>query len=467
MTEPQTPAPVQEPQEAPAQAVTPPAPEGEAQPAKAPAKPAPAKAPAKPEGKPAKAEGKPAPAKGKGEAKPAPAKAPAKGEGGAKPAPEGEAKPAKAPAKPRFEEPAQLRPDRDAWARLATANNSSRSVNELLKKAGVSGWNVTRHPMVALVPTGKTCTECDQPVGRKHKPGCLMLADYPSDTGVVEADHTTVPVEAPGVWSLVRTDPEAEFGFRHLGITTREGNPVPIEVRGAILSEIMKATGAKTGPAGPLWEGTGAFASVRVPELVSVGKVDKVEMRAVLVNSLVSGKGSVVRVMPVHTGTQTVIPVSLPGLPDRVELTPDNDHDARTTEASQALDLFNRFADEFGELANRLLRKKMTAKEFETFADAALRDKPMPGDGKAPHDLYTVRTGVIGKLFRGEVDLTEKVKGTRWAALLAVLSWVQNIKPPKVAGDPGLQVRALSALFPARESLNTAQTALNLLSEGL
>ncbi|WP_269436035.1 hypothetical protein [Saccharothrix sp. NRRL B-16348] len=38
----------------------------------------------------------------------------------------------------------------------------------------------------------------------------------------------------------------------------------------------------------------------------------------------------------------------------------------------------------------------MTAKEFETFADAVLRDKPMPSAGKAPHDRYAVRTGVVG-----------------------------------------------------------------------
>ncbi|MFT7836936.1 DUF932 domain-containing protein [Saccharothrix sp. BKS2] len=394
---------------------------------------------------------------------------PAKAEGKpvkatAKTSPKVEPKPTKAEDKPKVE---PVRPDRDAWARLATANNSSRSVNELLKKAGLSGWNVTRQPMAALVPSGK-CTECDQPVGRKHTTGCLMLADLPSEKGLVEADHTTVPVEAPGVWSLVKSDPEADFGFRHIGTTTREANPVPIEVRGAILSEILRAVpGAKTGPAGPLWEGTGAFVSVRVPELVSVGKVDKVEMRAVLVNSLVPGRGSVVRVMPVHTGTQVVFPVTLPGVSDRVELTPDNDADARTTEASEALDLFHRFAEEFGEIANKLLRKKMTAKEFETFADAVLKDKPMPNQGAAPYRAHEVRTGVVGKLFRGEVDLTEKVKGTRWAALLAVMSWVQNIKPPKAAGDRGLQDRAHLAVFPAREGLNTAQTALTLLTADL
>ncbi|WP_141981027.1 DUF932 domain-containing protein [Saccharothrix saharensis] len=412
-----------------------------------PVKPAPAKAPAKPA--PAKAEGK-APAKT--------TKAPAKA------APEGEAKPAKAKAPAKVEEPAPVRPDRDAWTVLATANNSSRTVTELLKKAKVSGWNVTRQPMAALVPSGK-CTECDQPVGKKHTAGCLMLAELPSEKGLVEADHTTVPVEAPGVWSLVRTDPEAEFGFRHLGTTTREANPVPVEIRAAILSEIQKSVpGAKTGPAGPLWDETAAFATVRVPELVSVGKVDKVEMRAVLVNSLV-GK-SVVRVMPVHTGTNTVLPVTLPKLPDRVELTPDNDQDARTTEASEALDLFHRFTEEFSQVANRLLRKKMTAKEFETFADTVLKDKPMPSGGAAPYRAYEVRTGAVGALFRGEVDLTEKVKNTRWAALLAVTCWAQNLKPAKVAGDRGLQDRAYSAVFPARESLNTAQTALNLLLEG-
>ncbi|WNV86585.1 DUF932 domain-containing protein [Umezawaea sp. Da 62-37] len=431
MTEPKTPAPAQVAQQAPA---------------KVEAKTAPVKA------VPAKVEGK-APAKGTG------GKAPAKAV--AAPA---EGKPAKAPAK--VEEPVQVRPDKDVWARLATANNSSRTVNELLKKAGVSGWSVTRQPMAALVPSGK-CTDCDQVSGRKHTSGCLMLAEYPSDKGLVESDHTTVPVLAPGVWSLVMVDKAEEFGFRHIGHTTREANPVPIEVRSSILTDILKTTGAKTGPAGPLWDSTGAFATVRVPDMVPVGKVDTVEMRAVLVNSLVPGRGSVVRVMPVHTGTHTVLPVTLPDLSDRVELTPDDNSDTRLSEASEALDLFTRFAQGFGEIATKLLRKKMTVKEFETFADTVLKDKPQPSAGKAPWDLYSLRTGAAGALFRGEVDLTEKIKGTRWAALLAVLCWAQTVKPVKPGTEDARRARDMAVLFPARESSNTAQAALTLLSEGL
>jgi uncharacterized protein DUF932 len=435
MTEPQSPA--QQSQQAPA---------------KVEAKAAPAKA------APAKVEGKAAPAKGTGGKAPAKA-APAKVEAKAAPA-----KATKTPAK--VEELVQVRPENDAWARLASANNSSRTVNELLKKAGVSGWSVTRQPMAALVPSGR-CTDCDQPVGKKHSSGCLMLADYPSEKGLVEADHTTVPVLAPGVWSLVMVDLNEEFGFRHIGHTTREANPVPIEVRGSILTEIMKNTGGKTGPAGPLWDSTGAFATVRVPDMVSVGNVDKVEMRAVLVNSLVPGRGSVLRVMPVHTGTHTVLPVTLPDLPDRLELSPDNNSDTRITEGSEALDLFTRFAEGFGEIATKLSRKKMTTKQFEEFADAVLKDKPQPGAGKAPWDLYSLRTRAVDMLFRGDVDLTEKIKGTRWAALLAVLCWVQTLKPVKPDTEDARRSRDMAVLFPARESSNTAQAALTLLSEGL
>ncbi|GAA2657987.1 MULTISPECIES: DUF932 domain-containing protein [Actinosynnema] len=400
-------------------------------------------------------------------AEPSSAKAPAKA-----PTKAAKAAPAKTAAK--GETKAEQQPstvgNRDAWARLATANNSSRTIPELLKKAGIAGWTVTANPMVAVIPSGK-CTECRKPVGVKHTADCLMGQELPAASGAagkVEVEHTSIPLEVPGLWSLVKMNPQDPAKSVHIAHTNREATPVSVDVRGAILSELLKVLpGAKTGAAGPLWEGTASFATVRVPDLVSVGKVDKVEIRAVLVNSLMPGKGSTVRVMPVHTGTHTVIPVTLPGLPDRVELDPNNNQDSRITEASQALDLCFRMAEEFGEVANKLLRKKMTIREFQDFADTVLNDKPMPSAGPSQFKLYDTRTGVVEALFRGEVDLTAKIKGTRWAALLSVLAWVQNIKPTKTGGELGDRDRAMSALFPHRESLNTAQTALNLLTADL
>ncbi|WP_187313521.1 DUF932 domain-containing protein [Actinosynnema mirum] len=338
---------------------------------------------------------------------------------------------------------------------------------ELMRKAGVSGWSVTRQPMANLVPSGK-CTECAKPVGKPHSTGCLMLEEVPSETGskLVELDHTTVLVEAPGVWGLVRVDPEAPYGFRHLGHTTREVNPVAIEVRAEVLADILKnMPGAKPAQAGPLWEGAGAFVSVRVPDLVSVGKTDTLDMRAVLVNSLVPGRGSVLRVMPMHNTTQTVLPVVLPGLPGRVELSPEDNKDARITEASEGLDLLTRMAEQMEETATRLLRKKMSVKEALEFADTVLKDKAMPTHSALQHQQYEDRKQYMSAWVKGETLMPE-CKGSRWTALMAVLFHAQHVKVVKPTAD-ARRVRATSTLFPKQEALNTTQIAWDLITQGL
>jgi hypothetical protein len=324
---------------------------------------------------------------------------------------------------------------RDSWARLATAVNSSRTVNDLLTKAGLKGWDVRPEPVFALVPTA-ACTECNQPVGKKHKANCYIGTPEEGEEydGLVSKDDTVVHTELPRSWGLVRNNPVTG---QPEGITTclREYRPIPTEDRASILTEIVKQTGAKFGPAGPLWDNAGAFASVVLPEPVKINRADELTMRIILVNALAPGRKSFVLVQPVRPLSGTL---QFFGGEDRLELSDEDSADLRLTEASQAQDLAVKYAERIAGEALALQRKKMTVQEFHDICD---RLWPYPGD-TAPatvRETFNTRRSLADAMFEGKVDLFAKIKGTRWGALQAVWTANEHAFTAKAQDDEALR----------------------------
>jgi hypothetical protein len=390
----------------------------------------------------------------------APAKAPAAKADSPKAAADKGTK-AATPAKPKEAKaaavvPGPIKPGKDSWARIATRNNGSRSIPDLLNKAGLSGWDVKPEGVVALAPTG-LCIDCERPVGELHTKECPSL-DEPDANPRVVKDDTCVPVPMFGSFALLRQNPDSEFGFDVLGHTKSERIPVPIEVRAEMLTSIMKDTKAKTGPAGPLWEGKGAFASIRMPEPVMVGGKDPVEIRMVLINSLVPGRPSQVIISPVRTASQTTFPFGFgQDCPNIYELSAADDKDTRTTETSDALNLLNTYTEWFTQAANELMGKKITDDEFSKLTNILF---PFPGD-TAPKDKrerHNLVYAAMKALVYGKVDITADIAGTWWAALQAVMIIAEHLDPAKKLETEKVddQGRALDVLFSSKHYVHTA-----------
>ncbi|MCP2248170.1 DUF932 domain-containing protein [Lentzea aerocolonigenes] len=349
-----------------------------------------------------------------------------------------------------------IKAGKDSWARIATRNNGSRSISDLLNKAGLSGWNVQPEGVVALAPTG-LCIDCERAVGELHTKECPSL-DEPDANPRVIRDDTCIPIPMLGSFALMRENPDSEFGWDVLGHTKSEKPPVPIEVRAEMLTSIMKETKAKTGPAGPLWEGKGAFASIRLPEPVMVGGKDPVEIRLVLVNSLVPGRKSQVIISPVRTASQTTFPFGFgEPCPNVYDLSAADDKDTRTTETSDALNLLNTYTEWFTQAANELMGKKITDDEFTKLTNMLF---PFPGD-TAPKDKrerHNLVYVAMKALVYGKVDITAAIAGTWWAALQAVMIIAEHLDPAKRLENEQLdeQGRAVDVLFSSKHYVHDA-----------
>ncbi|ANZ36462.1 hypothetical protein BBK82_10680 [Lentzea guizhouensis] len=353
--------------------------------------------------------------------------------------------------------PQPIKPGKDSWARISTRNNGSRTIADLLAKAGLSGWNVKPVGVVGLPETG-LCIDCERAVGELHKKECPSLDEADANPRVI-GDDTCIPVPMYGSFALMRKNPESEFGWDVLGHTKSERVPVPIEVRAEMLTVIMKETKGKTGPAGPLWEGKGSFASIRHPEPVMVGGKDPVELRLVLVNSLVPGRPSQVMVCPVRVASQTSFPFDLGHNANHVyDLGAADDKDARISETSDALSLLNIYRERFEELANALVGRKITDAEFTGLTNALF---PFPGDAapKDKRERHGLCYAAMKALTYGEFDvITGEIAGTWWAALQAVMIIAEHLDPAKKleSGDLDEQGRAMDVLFSSKHYVHDA-----------
>lgn len=352
-----------------------------------------------------------------------------------------------------------IKPGKDSWSRIATQINGSRSVNELVKKAGLSNWNVTPEGVSVMVPIG-VCIDCERPLGELHTKECPMLELPEPDVRVVK-DSTCVPVPMFDSYGLVRVNPDSEFGFDVIGHTKSDRVPVPMETRAEMLASIMKDTKAKTGPAGPLWEGKAAFASIRLPEPVLVGGKDPVEIRMVLINSYVPGRKSRVIISPVRVATQTVFPFESMKVPNVLELEAFGDKDVRITETSDALALLNAYTEWFKETADKLLAQTMTKEEF-----SKLKNELFPYSDSAPAPKRKRQQWchtAMDMLFNGTVNITAAIKGTRYAAQVAVSTVLEHLDPGN-DGELDPIVRAMDMLFSTKTD---AHTAFRMLCNGL
>ena len=189
-----------------------------------------------------------------------------------------------------------------------------------------------------------------------------------------------------------------------------------------------------------------------------VGGKDPVELRLVLVNSLVPGRPSQVMVSPVRVASQTSFPFDLGHNANHVyDLGAADDKDARISETSDALSLLNIYRERFEELANALMARKITDAEFTGLTNALF---PFPGDAapKDKRERHGLVYAAMKALTYGKVDITATIAGTWWAALQAVMIIAEHLDPAKKLenGDLDESGRALDVLFSSKHYVHDA-----------
>lgn len=225
-----------------------------------------------------------------------------------------------------------------------------------------------------------------------------------------------------------------------IGIVSPRYQTVQNEELITFLDSLVDESGANYQSAGQTRGGRRVFVTMKMPDHMMIGGVDKVEKHLVVTSSH-DGSGSFqVMGTPIRMECLNQLQVAIRQAGDNVFRAR---HTRNVTQmigqAREALDLTFRYMDEFQAQAELMLNQEMTLAEFEKIVE---REFGAPEDA-APATITRCDNKIqqMTDLF-AMADTQNGIRGTVWGAFNALTEWYDHFSP--VRGD---NLRAEKAAF--------------------
>ena len=200
-------------------------------------------------------------------------------------------------------------------------------------------------------------------------------------------------------------------------------NYVPLQNRDAFtfFDTLVDSGDAKYETAGSLATGKRVWMTAKLPEGVSVGGVDDVDVYLLLSNSHDGSAAVKAAVTPVRVVCQNTLNFAMAQARKAWSVRHVNGITAKMQEARESLELTFTYMDLWKDHAEALLSRKMSLTRFEVFSDKLVDELSM-GDRLA--DDFRARTRA---LFAEGVTL-ENIGGTEWAAVNSVSEYFEHMR---------------------------------------
>ena len=293
----------------------------------------------------------------------------------------------------------------DAWHRLGTTLPDTFTAEEAMTTGHLGGWDVRKIPV--------TATEI-------------------GPNGVY-----SLPV--PGQYATVRTSPwtgEPEV----LGTAGEDYRPIQNEDHCELLNALVEESGAHFDTAGSLRGGKEVFVTLRLPDHMMVGGVDRVDLNIAALNYHYAGRSFRLMVTPVRVVCANTQAAALRDNIGMYSTRHTGDPRQALTAARENLSLCFKYIGEFQSEAERMINATMTEAEF----DKIIRENYGPTEDM-PKRAQTNAEKVIGELSAlfNCADTQADIRGTHWAAYQAVTEYVDHSIP--VRGPQGADTAAVRA----------------------
>lgn len=313
----------------------------------------------------------------------------------------------------------------DAWHRLGTTvAGRAFTAEEAMTLGHLGGWNVRKAPLVAHDLTGDGVTALDAP-------GFATVRDNPF-TGAAEA----------------------------LGVVGRSYEPLQNEDHAEFLNLLADESGAIFDTAGSLRGGRQVFITMRLPDSLSIGGVDPVDLNIAALNSHDGSGAFRILITPVRVVCANTQTAALHHHKGSFSIRHTRNAKAAVTAARDALGLTFRYIEEFQTEAERLIDTTVTEAEFDAIIDATF-GKP---DATAPDRVRAVeqdRRWRLQYLFQA-ADTQTGIHETAWGAYQAVVEYVDHFAPVRTRQD-ATTARA-TRLLTSDEPSKTKRLAWSLLT---
>jgi phage/plasmid-like protein (TIGR03299 family) len=286
----------------------------------------------------------------------------------------------------------------DAWHRLGTTvRDRAFTAEEAMSLGHLGAWRVRKTPLIAHEVTADGVTTIDAP-------GYATVRDNPF-TGCVEA----------------------------LGVVGGGYEPLQNEDHADFLNNLADQSGAIFDTAGSLRGGRQVFLTMQLPDTLTLGGTDQVNLNIAALNSHDGSGAFRILVTPVRVVCANTQAAALAAHASSFSIRHTRNAKAAVAAARDALGLTFRYVEAFEAEAERLIQTALTDAEFDaliasTFGRLAA-DAP-----ERTRQADRQRREVLSFLFH-DADTQAGIRGTAWAGYQAVAEYVDHYAPVRAKAD--------------------------------
>lgn len=316
----------------------------------------------------------------------------------------------------------------DAWHRLGTVLPDAFTAEQAMEHGLLGGWNVRKTPLLADV---------DVPV--EMDPADRELIEL---TGG-EAPTERVQVPVPNRFAVVRDNPVERGRIDALGVVGGTYHPIQNEAHAEFLNTLVDESGAHFETAGAIQDGRKVFITMKLPNHINVGGVDRVDTYLAAINSHDGSLPFTIMVTPVRIVCQNTLNLAWEGTSSRVKIRHTvNSQASVVSKARETLDLSFSYLDHFQEEAERLINTPLPQDRFEQIITEAFGAH----EEMAPA-VATRRETQLDEFMRIFADdyTHEGLRETAWAGLNTLTEWADHYAP--VRAEDEAAKRAENALL--------------------
>ena len=195
----------------------------------------------------------------------------------------------------------------------------------------------------------------------------------------------------------------------------------------AFCNNIVDEGGAHFETAGSLYGGRRVFLSMKLPNDILVGGHDLVENYLLITNSHDGSSPVTAAITPVRAVCKNTVGAAMSAAKSVFKVRHSASIDGRLQEAREALDISWKYAQNFGDLAEKMYEDEFSKLEFANYVHQ-LWERPEAEDKKAStiwDNRYETLTGLWS------APTQENIAGTKWAAYNTVIEYLDWFSPTR------------------------------------
>jgi len=278
--------------------------------------------------------------------------------------------------------------------------------------------------------------------------GGWRVRKVPLSAAEIGTDGSAWTMHVPG-FATVRTNPFTGAP-EALGVVGAGYTPLQNEEHADFLNHLADVSGAVFDTAGSLRGGRQVFVTMRLPQHLTIGGTDRVDLNIAALNSHDGTSAFRVLVTPVRVVCANTQHAALRDHVSSWSIRHTRNAKAAVQAARDSLGLTFAYIEAFQAEAERLIDTATTDSQFfDLVADLF----PTP-DADAPTRVrraHTQRRQTLAHLWH-DADTQAGIRGTAWGAYQAVVEYVDHYAPVRTRLDPAAAraVRLLTSEEPAR-----------------